>query len=736
MRKPWENENPLDNYRRKGIMEEKKEDIRMSKQVSRRDFLKGTAMGALGIAASAALGAPVLAEEEKKLYTPGTYSASAQGLESQVTVTMTFDETSILDVVVDSSGETKEIGAAAAETLAEQLKNAQGAEIDGVTGATVTGNAVKKAAADCVAQAMGLATEEAPAEEKASADDWLGEEPEIGEADIYAEAAADVIVVGLGLAGVSAARSAAEQGASVIGIDGSAAPNCRSGEFAVINSPTLNARWPERALSREEVAEIVDAHVNESGYRVKRPITAKWAANIGEAFDWYMGADAHLFIADETRQAIEDENADDFLVPIFRPLPSWKDADGKEHVYNWKEERFPCFPTSVEFLPSQAKTFEANWQKALDTGLVQAYFGHFGRKLIMEDGRCVGVYALDDMPGSATRGKYLKLTAKKGVILSTGDYGSNDACMNRFAPDIMKTHKNNRLFTSFDVNGRQTNQGDGLRMGAWAGAKVAGFNAPMIHHMGGGADLSGVGVMGNAGFLNLDMDGKRFMCEDLPGQQLENQIEAVRLMQSWQIFDGSWPEQVTHMPAAHGGACYFEDYASADEAPKNNKTYRNWKSPYQLEEAVRDGRCLKADTLEELVALMYPDDPKAQETALASIARYNELAASGVDEDFNKVSSRLLPINQAPFYADKFSTAIMLVCIGGLESDEDCHTFTEITDAEGRQVCGGIIPGLYVAGNMQAGRFGLQYPIGLKGVSHAMAMYYGKVAGENAVKGV
>ena len=708
----------------------------MTRLVTRRNFLKISAMGALGAATTAVTGV-ALAEESKAVYTPGTYSASEQGLESLVTVTMTFDETSIVDVVVDSSGETPEIGAAAAEALAEQLKNAQAAEIDGVTGATVTSSAVKKAAASCIAQAMGLAVEEeAAADESAPADDWLGEVPEIADADVYAEASAEVVVVGLGLAGVSAARAAAEKGATVIGIDGAATPQCRSGEFAVINSPTLNARWPERALTQEEVAEIVDSHVNESGYRVKRPITAKWAANIGEAFDWYMGADEHLFIADETRQPIEDENADDFLVPIFRPLPSYKDADGNEHVYNWKEERFPCYPTSVEFLPSQGATFNANWQKALDTGKVEAYFGHFGRKLIMEDGCCVGVYALDDNPDSPNRGKYLKVTATKGVILSTGDYGSNDACMYHFAPDIMKTHKNNRLFVSFDVNGKQTNQGDGLRMGAWAGAKVMGFNAPMIHHMGGGADLSGVGVMGNAGFLNLDMDGKRFMNEDLPGQQLENQIEAVRLMQSWQFFDANWPEQVTHMPAAHGGACYFEDYASAEEAPKNNATYRNWKSPYQLEAAVADGRCLKADTLEELVALVYPDDEKAQQTALQSIARYNELAAKGYDEDFNKEPTRLMPVDTAPFYADMFSTAIMLVCIGGLESDENCHTFAEITDEQGRQVCGDIIPGLYVAGNMQGGRFGLQYPIGLKGVSHAMAMYYGKVAGENAVDGI
>ena len=708
----------------------------MSKSLSRRDFLKVSAVGVFGTATAALLGTTSSAQA-KKLYTPGTYSASAQGLESPVKVTMTFDESSILDVVVDTSKETPGIGQPAGEKLAQQIKNAQGAEIDEVSGATVTTNAAKKAAADCVAQAMGLAvSENAESFSETAANDWLGTEPQISDSDIYAEVSADVVVVGLGLAGVSAARAAAEIGATVIGIDGAAAPCCRSGEFAVINSPTLNKRWPERALTREEVAEIVDSHVNESGYRVKRPITSKWADNIGPVFDWYMQADSHLFIADETRQEIPDEYADDFLVPIYRPLPSYKDKDGAEHVYNWKEERFPCFPTSVEFLPSQQKTFSAHWQKALDTGKVKAYFGHFGKKLIMKDGACVGVYALDDMPGSLTKGKFLKINAAKGVILSTGDYGSNDAAMYHFAPDIMKTHKNNRLFTSVDVNGVRTNQGDGQRMGAWAGAKVAGFNAPMIHHMGGGADLSGVGVMGNAGFLNLDMDGRRFMNEDLPGQQLENQIEAVRLMKSWQIFDSNWPEQVTHMPAAHGGACYYEPYTSIEQAPKNNRTYRNWKAPYQLEEAIASGRCIKADTLEELVAKLYPDDKKAQETALASIKRYNELAAKGVDEDFNKVASRLMPVDTAPFYADQFSTAIMLTCIGGLESDEDCHTFKEITDEEGRQVCGDIIKGLYVAGNMQGGRFGLQYPIGLKGVSHAMALYYGKVAGENAVKGI
>ena len=85
----------------------------MTRLVTRRNFLKITAMGALGAATTAVTGV-ALAEEGKAVYTPGTYSASEQGLESLVTVTMTFDETSIVDVVVDSSGETTAIGAAAA----------------------------------------------------------------------------------------------------------------------------------------------------------------------------------------------------------------------------------------------------------------------------------------------------------------------------------------------------------------------------------------------------------------------------------------------------------------------------------------------------------------------------------------------------------------------------------------------------------------------------------------------
>ena len=687
------------------------------KKISRKGFLKVAAAAAMSGVTASALAAcnagsssSTAASTGEAIYTPGTYTGTATGI-GEVKVTMTFSETAITDVVIDASNETESIGGVAAPTLKDALMAAQSTEIDNISGATVTTNAVKKAAASCIEQAMGVHTAGGDTAASSSDEDWLGTEPEIDESKVAKTVDVDVAVVGCGIAGVAACRSVAEDGGLVAAFEKADGPQCRSGEYAVINGK-VQAKWGRDTWTREQIDEIVDSHMVESTYRCKRSIMSKWAHNIGDAFDWWVEANPDLYYAETTRSAIPDESADNFIIPIFYPLP--------EH-YDWKQERFPCYPTSVEFKPDQHVTVEANMQKAIDTGNVQTFYGCFVEKLIMENGRCVGLYARD-----AATGEYIKCNASKGVILSTGDYSQNTKMLKHFCPEVIENNIQ-CLFTNVDVEGNFTNQGDGIQLGMWAGAQVQQSHAPMIHHMGGGADLAGVGVMGNAGFLNLDLNGKRFMNEDLPGQQLENQIELQKNRESWQIFDSNWPEQLPYMPAAHGGACYYEDYASEDEGPKNNTTYRNYKSPYQLEAAVADGRAVKADTLEELVAKIYPDDTAAQQTALDSIQRYNELAKAGYDEDFHKPASRMWAVENGPFYADKFTTALLLVCIGGLESDEDCHTF----DADRN-----VIPGLYVAGNIQGNRFATEYPIGLKGVSHSMAMYYGYVAGKNALKDI
>ena len=96
-----------------------------------------------------------------------------------------------------------------------------------------------------------------------------------------------------------------------------------------------------------------------------------------------------------------------------------------------------------------------------------------------------------------------------------------------------------------DVEGKPVNQGDGLKLGNWVGAAVQQHHAPMIHWMGGtyggtGMDMSPVGT---APFLYLNKDGKRFTNEDIPGQQMQNQIENQPGRMLFQFFDGNWAEQ-------------------------------------------------------------------------------------------------------------------------------------------------------------------------------------------------
>ncbi|MCR5089849.1 MAG: FMN-binding protein, partial [Oscillospiraceae bacterium] len=109
-------------------------------------------------AAAAPAAKPAAVSSAGGSYVPGTYTAQATGM-GTVVVTVTVDESSITEVVLDTSGETPEIGGAANETLTAQVMEAQSAEIDGVAGASLTSTAVRTAVADALSQAADSSTE-------------------------------------------------------------------------------------------------------------------------------------------------------------------------------------------------------------------------------------------------------------------------------------------------------------------------------------------------------------------------------------------------------------------------------------------------------------------------------------------------------------------------------------------------------------------------------------------------
>ena len=551
-----------------------------------------------------------------------------------------------------------------------------------------------------MAAASTVALADAPATE-AGEQDWLGEAPVIEDADIESEESCDVVVVGLGNAGVVAYRSAAEAGADVIAIEKSETDNATGGQFALIGG-AYEERWGRADLDREQ---IINEHMIESSYMCKRAIMSRYAYEVADMFDWLVEPMVDDMWVGDSNMADIPDGVTNYLLPDNHPLPEG---------YDWQAEVIPTFPTTVNF-GSMAEQHAAQIKAAEDTGHAKAYYGHFAEKLITdESGRVAGVYVRN-----AETGKYKKISAAKGVILTTGDYSSDPAMVQRFIPETIENGVM-PMWIHQDVEGNLTNTGDGHKMGAWIGADIQQHHATNDHHMGGGADISGQGVMGINGYLNLNLLGERFMNEDVPGCQIQAQIELQPGRKTYQFFDSAWPEQVGAFPFEHGCVNYC---LSADEMPKNNSGAGFYcRTPESVDAAVEGGSAFKADTIEELLEMIPDMDVEA---ALASIERYNELCKNGEDTDYCKASQRLFALENPPFYAAECGTALSLGNLGGFESDGDCHVYN--TDRE-------LIPGLYVCGAPQGGRFNVQYPISLKGLSCGMCMVFGKIAGENAAK--
>ena len=240
--------------------------------------------------------------------------------------------------------------------------------------------------------------------------------------------------------------------------------------------------------------------------------------------------------------------------------------------------------------------------------------------------------------------------------------------------------------------------------------------APMTHHMG--------GALGVDAFLQLNVRGERFMNEDIPGQNIQDQLSRQPEARSFQIIDAKWPEQLACQGTGHGFVNYFVPEDEADQWPAvvGEDASASF-TGYTTEQMFLDAITYQADTIEDLAKQMgLPKD-----AVVASVERYNELAHQGSDDDFGKRADRLFPLETPPFYACEFGDAGMLVCMGGLECDLDLHVVDDDKNP---------IPGLYVAGNTMGGRYAVEYPVTEAGISLATAMTFGRLAGVNAAAGL
>lgn len=144
------------------------------------------------------------AQAEQQKFTPGTYTAEAEGIRSTVKLAVTFSEDAITDIEILEQGESRNIADAALEQIPAEILDKQSLAVDVVSSVTFTSRAIINAVTDACEQAGGnMDLLKAPIE--ATPQDE--------------EVTADVVVVGMGLAGVTASMSALDQGATVVAVE-------------------------------------------------------------------------------------------------------------------------------------------------------------------------------------------------------------------------------------------------------------------------------------------------------------------------------------------------------------------------------------------------------------------------------------------------------------------------------------------------------------------------------------
>jgi fumarate reductase flavoprotein subunit len=214
-------------------------------------------------------------------------------------------------------------------------------------------------------------------------------------------------------------------------------------------------------------------------------------------------------------------------------------------------------------------------------------------------------------------------------------------------------------------------------------------HAPIIH--------GPAGPLSNSPFLQVNLKGERFQNEDVPVQSYVNAVERQPGQGVWQVFDSKYPDEVPYMGIGLG---------KVTEATEETQQHVKEQS-------------IIANTIEELAKKM----EVPVETFKATIARYNELARMGKDLDFGKRPDRLTTIDKPPYYAGR-GHYTLLVVNGGLNVNPKLQALDKNWAP---------IPGLYLAGNTMGNRFAVDYPTVLPGLSHGMALHYGRIAGLNAV---
>ena len=658
-------------------------------KISRKGFLKIAAAAAMSGVTAGALAACNAAKDSAAAssavsapagsYIPGTYEGTAEGISSTVKVTMTFSDSAVTDVVVDTSGETASYGAAAADQLKEQLLSSANGEIDGVSGSTITSDAVMKAAKSCFAQAKGEATVSSVQLPTGDETDWLGKEPDIDEAAITETIDTDIVIVGAGNGGMFAAAYAAANGLNFRVIEQNSAVQDTRHWYGAIDS----AAAKEAGVPATDKAKLLSEISRYASGKCDQRVVKTWINESAAMHDFMRGILEDQFgwtceFTSGAEAAWPAENAEhntDYLYPVqehnYRQSESESGLQRNEALQQYIEE----LGYSIDFKTSLAKLEKD------------------------ADGRITGIIAQ-----STEDDHFIRYNANKGVLLACGGFPGNPYMMEQLDP----------LGTSVTTacSYSPSDKGYGIRAAVWAGANLDKEAAPMLFDRGivapgvdagyvesensfGGKAFPGEIKQYNPGtqpFLKVNRNGERFANESSPYNDIVYAAAHQPGRVYAQICDANILEDVKRF---HTIGCSAQT--------------RNVGAEYiqkQMDSAEEKGCFFKADTIEELADKL-GFTGEAKDTFLATVDRYNELYDQQNDEDFGKPAYRLSAIRKAPFYGCWLG-ASLLCTEQGIAINEKGQAL----DNDNKPM-----PGLYVTGDMSGSFFANNYPCLMAGVA-------------------
>ena len=650
-------------------------------KISRKGFLKIAAAAAMSgvtagaLAACNAASSSAAASGAAGTYIPGTYEGTAEGISSTVKVTMTFSDSAVTDVVVDTSGETASYGAAAADQLREQLMAAGSAEIDGVSGSTITSDAVMKAAKSCYAQARGEATVTSVQLPTGDENDWLGKEPDIDEAAITETVDTDILIVGAGNGGMGAAAYAAANGLNFRVIEQNG--NVQDTRHWVGAVDGFGAQAQGIKMDRAKLLSEISRYA--SG-KCDQRVVKTWINESGEMIEFI-------------RSIMEDKYGVK-MVYTYGDEAKWP-AENAEHNTDY------MYP-EIEYTYDRSSGAARN-ELLLDYIRELGYDVDFKTSLAKLEkdstGRITGIIAQ-----STEDDHFIRYNANKGVLLACGGFPGNPYMMEQLDP----------LGTSVTTacSYSPSDKGYGIRAAVWAGANLDKEAAPMLFDRGivapgvdagyvesensfGGKAFPGEIKQYNPGtqpFLKVNRNGERFANESSPYNDIVYAAAHQPGRVYAQICDANILEDVKRF---HTIGCSAQTRNAGAEYIQK-----------QMDNAEEKGCFFKADTIEELADKL-GFTGEAKDTFLATVDRYNELYDQQNDEDFGKPAYRLSAIRKAPFYGCWLG-ASLLCTEQGIAINEKGQAL----DNDNKPM-----PGLYVTGDMSGSFFANNYPCLMAGVA-------------------